>query len=162
MLTIKNTKQERKVFRKGSILRISLIADKNSNTEQLYLEPPLSVNYDVSIWTSFCVLDTGTMGGVGVPTYRNRVVIFIFQEHHTTLYDIVVRVNLILYDYFFLGESALNKNWPFESSSYWQLGLVTYATVFHHGCTERSCGQKFKISVYLCMLSPWFDLCLIG
>ena len=50
------------------------------------------------------------MGGVGVPTYRNRVVIFIFQEHHMTLYDIVVRVNLILYDYFFLGESALNKN----------------------------------------------------
>ena len=51
MVTITFTKEERKALRKGSILLC------------VSMPPP---------W------DTGTMGGVRVPTYRNRVVILFF------------------------------------------------------------------------------------
>ena len=49
MVTITFTKQERKALRKGSSLLF------------VFMPPPR---------------DTGSMGGVRVPTYRNRVVIF--------------------------------------------------------------------------------------
>ena len=51
MVTITFTKQERKALRKGSTLLL------------VSMPPP---------W------DTGSLGGVRVPTYRNRAVIFLF------------------------------------------------------------------------------------
>ena len=58
MVTITFTKQERKALRKGSTLLF------------VSMPPP---------W------DTGSMGGVRVPTYRNRVVIFLFDLKKTTI-----------------------------------------------------------------------------
>ena len=99
MVTITFTKQERKALRKGSTLLF------------VSMPPP---------W------DTGSMGGVRVPTYRNRVVIFYFIKSEILYLEAFVAKAGFWNDFLCLVFSLKCALYKYLDSSFYRIYYPTH------------------------------------